>query len=290
MRAAAASWRTGSTPTTTSFCARGRCSRPEALRQPAVQHEPAAPWRPCGLGPRQQPACRGPAERITEPAFRARITRTTRRRTPPGACAGGQPRATAPVCSTGAVRRATLWGVRSDDPVLPSPLPACSAMFGDVGHGAIILLTGIVLRRKIGAFTYLFCWPVHRPCSSAGCTAVCSGVEHWLHPLDRTDVRSDLHAQRRPGLGGRIPLTLGSAIAITNRLLSGDHTGALFGHGGLFSLILYLALLGGLINLAQGGGFPLAVTMIVVVTLLLLIGHRWYSVEYAPYGERVSPR
>ena len=45
-------------------------------------------------------------------------------------------------------------------------------------------------------------------------------------------------------------LTLGSAIAIVNRLLSGDQAGAFFGSGGVLPLILYFALLGGLINLA----------------------------------------
>jgi V/A-type H+-transporting ATPase subunit I len=81
-------------------------------------------------------------------------------------------------------------------------------------------------------------------------------------------------------------LMLGSAIAITNRLQSGDQAGALFGPGGLFSLILYLALLGGLVNLAQGDGFPLVAKILLLVTLLLLIAYQWRS-SNAPYGERI---
>jgi len=81
-------------------------------------------------------------------------------------------------------------------------------------------------------------------------------------------------------------LTLGSAIAITNRLFSGDLAGALFGAGGIFSLVLYLALLGGLVNLVQGGGFPLFATVMITITLILLIGYQWLSSD-APYGERI---
>ena len=159
-------------------------------------------------------------------------------------------------------------------------------MFGDVGHGAIILLTGIVLRRKIGAFTYLFVLAGASAMLFGWLYGSVFGIEHWLHPLWIAPMSDPIYMLSVALAWGVGFLTLGSAIAITNRLLSGDHTGALFGHGGLFSLILYLALLGGLINLAQGGGFPLAVTMIVVATLVLLIGHRWHS-SNAPYGERV---
>jgi V/A-type H+-transporting ATPase subunit I len=85
---------------------------------------------------------------------------------------------------------------------------------------------------------------------------------------------------------GVVFLTLGSAILITNRLLYGDPAGALFGPGGLFALILYLALLVGIVSLTQGRGFPLAVTAVIALTLVLLIAYQWQSSD-APYGERL---
>lgn len=159
-------------------------------------------------------------------------------------------------------------------------------MFGDIGHGAIILLTGIALHRKIGTFTYLFVL--------AGASAMLFGwfygsifgVEHWLHPLWIAPMSDPIYMLTVALAWGVAFLTLGSVIAIANRLLSGDQAGALFGPGGLFSLILYLALLGGLINLSQGDGFPPAATLVIVATLILLIGYQWQSSD-TPYGERI---
>lgn len=84
---------------------------------------------------------------------------------------------------------------------------------------------------------------------------------------------------------GVVFLTLGSVIAISNRLLSGDMSSALFGPGGLISLVLYLALLGGLVNVAQGGGFPLVATILISLTLAVLVVAQWRSAE-GSIGER----
>ena len=87
-----------------------------------------------------------------------------------------------------------------------------------------------------------------------------------------------------PGLGAAF-LTLGSVIAIANRLLSGDQAGALFGPRRAVLLILYLSLLGGLITLPRAMGFP-AATLAIVATLILLTGYQWQSSD-TPYGERI---
>jgi len=159
-------------------------------------------------------------------------------------------------------------------------------MFGDIGHGALILLTGLVLHRKLRAFTYLFVL--------AGASAMLFGwfygsifgVEHWIHPLWIAPMSDPIYMLTVALGWGVTFLTLGSAIAISNRLFSGDLAGALFGTGGIFSLILYLALLGGLVNLAQGGGFPLFATVMISITLILLVGYQWQSSD-AAYGERI---
>lgn len=159
-------------------------------------------------------------------------------------------------------------------------------MFGDIGHGAVILLTGLVLRRRIKSFTYLFV--------IAGATSMLFGwlygsvfgVEHWLHPLWIAPMSDPIYMLGVALAWGVAFLTLGSAIAITNRLLSGELAEAFFGPGGVFALLLYLALIGGMVSLARGYGFPLVATGIIALTLALLIGHQWHS-SRAPYGERI---
>ena len=159
-------------------------------------------------------------------------------------------------------------------------------MFGDIGHGAVILVTGLILHRKLRSFTYLFVLAGASAMLFGWLYGSIFGVEHWIPPLWIAPMSDPIYMLTVALGWGVAFLTLGSGIAISNRLLCGDQAGALFGHGGLFSLILYLALLGGMVNLAQGGGFPLVATMMIVVTLLLLIAYQWQSSD-APYGERV---
>lgn len=159
-------------------------------------------------------------------------------------------------------------------------------MFGDVGHGAVIVLLGFLLRHKIGAFTRLF--------ALAGTSSIVFGflygsvfgVEHWIHPLWIAPMSDPIYMLRVALLWGVVFLTLGSIIAISNRLLSGDQTAALFGPGGLVSLVLYLALLGGLVSVARGNDFPLLATVLATLTLVVLIIAQWRSSE-GSIGERI---
>ncbi len=159
-------------------------------------------------------------------------------------------------------------------------------MFGDIGHGSVIVVTGLVLRRRLRAFTYLFVLAGASAMLFGWLYGSIFGVEHWIDPLWIAPMSDPIYMLAVALAWGVAFLTLGSAIAITNRLQSGDQAGALFGPGGLFSLILYLALLGGMVNLAQGDGFPLVATVLLLVTLLLLIAYQWRSSD-APYGERI---
>lgn len=158
-------------------------------------------------------------------------------------------------------------------------------MFGDIGHGAVILLTGLVLHKKLQSFTYLFVLAGASAMLFGWLYGSIFGVEHWLHPLWIAPMSDPIYMLIVAFCWGVIFLTLGSVIAISNRLFAGDYIGALFDPGGLFSLILYLALLGGLVNMVQGGGFPLLATVMITISLILLAGYQWQSSD-AAYGER----
>jgi V/A-type H+-transporting ATPase subunit I len=159
-------------------------------------------------------------------------------------------------------------------------------MFGDIGHGAIILLTGLLLHRKLKFFTYLFVLAGASAMLFGWLYGSIFGVEHWIQPLWIAPMSDPIYMLIVAFCWGVAFLTLGSVIAISNRLFSGDHIGALFGPGGVISLILYLALLGGLYNLVQGGNFPLLATIMITITLFLLLGYQWQTSD-APYGERI---
>lgn len=84
---------------------------------------------------------------------------------------------------------------------------------------------------------------------------------------------------------GVVFLSLGSVIAIYNRLRADDVNAALFDTGGLLSLVFYYGLLGGLLNLLWNGRFGLEAGTVVLLSLVPLIFYRWHE-SSAPPGER----
>ena len=159
-------------------------------------------------------------------------------------------------------------------------------MFGDVGHGAVILVLGVLLRHKLKSFTYLFVLAGASSMLFGWMYGSVFGVEHWLPPLWIAPMSDPIYMLTVALVWGVTFLTLGSVIAVTNRLLAGDQTAALFGHNGIISLVLYLALLGGLVSVVRGTGFPLLATVLVVLTLTILAIFTWRSAE-GSVGERV---
>ncbi len=196
------------------------------------------------------------------------------------------------------------YGVPEYGEVDPTPLFAVTfilmfgSMFGDVGQGAVIALAAWLLRRKLGRF-----WPFGL---MAGLSSMFFGVlfgsifseEHlipalWMSPL------SDPLLMLRIALGwGVLFLTLACLLAIYNRLVIQNWSGAIFGHHGIINLIFYLALISGGVNVATAGegvpgvrvdavdAFGTLPLVLVIGALLTLAAHSWRHQEGA-VGEKV---
>ncbi|MEO5342904.1 MAG: V-type ATP synthase subunit I [Gammaproteobacteria bacterium SHHR-1] len=158
-------------------------------------------------------------------------------------------------------------------------------MFGDLGQGAVFVLLGLLFRSRLGLLT--------PPLVLAGAASMLFGllygsvfgVEHWIEPLWRSPL-SDPALMLGYALAWGVGfITLGSVIAIINRLLEQDLTGALFDASGVFSLVLYLSLVGGLYGLAQGDGFHPAALLLLLLALAAFMLHLWRE-STAPWGER----
>jgi V/A-type H+-transporting ATPase subunit I len=117
-------------------------------------------------------------------------------------------------------------------------------MFGDVGHGAVILLVALLARRKLGSFTFF--------AVIAGLSSILFGFlygslfgyEHILPALWLSPFTDPLYMMGVALLWGIGFLTLIGLLNIFNHLSAGDLRGALFGHNGLLSLLFYASLLG----------------------------------------------
>ncbi len=159
-------------------------------------------------------------------------------------------------------------------------------MFGDVGHGLVFVAFGIALRRKLKAFTTLFIIAGSMATLFGFLYGSIFGVEHWLHPLWMSPMSDPMYMLTLAFGWGVAFLSLGSIIAIYNRLVVGDLIGALFDPGGVFSLVMYYALLGGMLLLIQYGSWPWGATVLIVLALGLLMAYQWRELD-APFGERL---
>ena len=158
-------------------------------------------------------------------------------------------------------------------------------MFGDLGHGAVIALAAVLARRKLPKF-YLF--GVFAGISSMGFGLLFGslfGYEEilpalWMSPLHDPVLMLEV------ALGWGIAFILiACLLGIYNRLVIGDHLGALFERHGLINLLFYLAFLWGGYGLATGAGFGVLPTVLVIGSLLALAAFQWHHLK-APTGEK----
>ncbi|MES9851781.1 MAG: V-type ATPase 116kDa subunit family protein [Candidatus Thiodiazotropha sp. L084R] len=159
-------------------------------------------------------------------------------------------------------------------------------MFGDVGHGAVILGVSIFMRRKLGAFTPFGI--------AAGLSSMVFGVlygsifgfEHLFHPLWIAPLSDPLYMLTIALLWGIGFIALSSLLNIINHLVQGDRLGALFGDNGLLSLLLYTGLLGTGYSLYADGSVSGYWATLTVLTLIGIFAHKLLEQE-ASIGERL---
>ncbi|ARF53379.1 V-type ATPase 116kDa subunit family protein [Streptomyces gilvosporeus] len=197
--------------------------------------------------------------------------------------------------STGAMRRSFTPLVRTYgtvpyadlDPTLPAGIVYVlmfGVMFGDAGHGALLLLAGLLLRlgrpRRLASFRAL--WPF---VTGAGLAATLAGVAYgeffgptgvlpvlWLNPLDEP-VRLLATAV---GLGAAL-LVLAYGAGAINRWRENGAASALYAASGIAGSALFvgLALTAGAVYLGRAG---LALTGAAIALVgLVLAGYGLYA-------------
>jgi V/A-type H+-transporting ATPase subunit I len=184
------------------------------------------------------------------------------------------------------------YGIPRYGEVDPTPLFAATfllmfgSMFGDVGQGAVIAGLAWWFRAKLGRF-YLFG-------VMAGLSSVLFGFlfgsifgyEHVLPALWMSPLQDPILMLTIALAWGVVFLVLACTLAIYNRLVIRNWSGAVFGHHGLVNLVFYLSLVWGGLNVAGGLGFGVLPMALVIASLALLAWHGWRQLE-APVGEKV---
>ena len=184
------------------------------------------------------------------------------------------------------------YGIPQYGEVDPTPLFAITflfmfgSMFGDVGQGAVIAVLAWIFRAKLGSI-YLFG-------VMAGLSSVLFGFlygsifgyEEILPALWKSPIHHPI-LMLKIALGyGVLFLVTACLLAIYNRVVIRNYSGALFGNHGVVNLIFYLALVWGGLNLGLGGEFGTAPVLLVSMALGALAWYGWRHLD-APVGEKV---
>ncbi|MDZ7751310.1 MAG: V-type ATPase 116kDa subunit family protein [Gammaproteobacteria bacterium] len=159
-------------------------------------------------------------------------------------------------------------------------------MFGDIGHGAVIALAGIAMRRR---------FPLVTPFMLA--TGLCSvgfgfvygsifGYEHVIHPLWISPLSDPLLMLEIALYWGIGFILVANVLTIINNLLFGDVPAALLDTKGVAGIALYVGGIHGARQWLGGGHLGWLEMAYVIVPLATIMGFKW-SRNSAPVGERM---
>lgn len=160
------------------------------------------------------------------------------------------------------------------------------AMFGDVGHGAVLLMAALLLR---GRFAWLG-WIG----SAAGLASICFGLlygsvfgyEDWIAPLWQSPLHDPARMLALAVASGVGFISVTLLINTYNRLSARHWADALLDGGGLMGLVLYLAALSGLRGALAGEGFG-TTNGLVASAALVAIAVRLVLKTEGSMGERL---
>ncbi len=159
-------------------------------------------------------------------------------------------------------------------------------MFGDVGHGAVIVIGGVLLHRKIKTFSVFVVTIGLSSMLFGALYGSVFGFGELLHPLwmaPLSDPNRMLTLALYWGIGF---ILIATALTIRNRLAEGHVLEALFDGKGLAGMLFYLGLLFGAYQRVSHGRFGLLETTLIVVPLGAILGYKWHE-NRIPMGEKI---
>jgi len=175
------------------------------------------------------------------------------------------------------------------DPALPfafTYLLLFGAMFGDVGHGAVILLLAASLYRRLGRMAWLGV--------AAGVVSMLFGVlygsifgfEDIIEPLWLSPLHDPIRVLTiAVGFGvGFIVFTL--LVNARNKFSAGHICAALFDSTGLAGLVFYLGAVGSVVSLAGAADLARPAGILAGVGIVTVAAYKWFEAK-AGLGERI---
>lgn len=175
------------------------------------------------------------------------------------------------------------------DPTLPfafTYLLLFGAMFGDIGHGAVILVLAAAFFKKLGKMAWIGI--------AAGAVSMLFGLfygsifgyEDVIEPVWLSPLHNPIHVLTVAVAFGVGFIVLTLLVNARNKFTAGHVEEALFDSTGLAGLLLYLGAVGGVVSMAGGADLATPSWMLACIGLLIVAVYKWVE-THATLGERI---
>lgn len=160
------------------------------------------------------------------------------------------------------------------------------AMFGDVGHGAVIMLLASFLRGRLHWLRVVG--------MTAGASSVVFGLlygsvfgyEELIHPIWQSPLHDPVHMLALAVMIGVGFISVTLVINTYNRLMDGRVLDAMLAGNAFMGLVFYLASARGLYGLFTGADFGLSNGIVALMAILIVAAYTWLETR-VPMGERI---
>jgi len=175
------------------------------------------------------------------------------------------------------------------DPTLPfafTYLLLFGAMFGDIGHGGVIVLLALLFARKLGRMAWVG--------AAAGAVSMLFGVfygsifgyEDILEPVWLSPLHNPVHVLSVAVAFGVGFIVFTLLVNARNKWVAGHYAESLFDSTGIAGLVFYLGAVGSLVSAAGVADVARLSWMLAVLGILVVAAFKWTEAK-ASLGERI---